>query len=248
VSLHRAIEEFASRSRACTNAHDLFALTEAAARGLGFSRVALVHGLWFRCPSRRLIRMDNFGEWADIFIERKYYLQDPALLACQRTNTSFAWTEIPELLSLTKHQCEILAEAQRHGLSTGFTLPVGVIGEPNGCCSFTRDRSDLPSRWYCRAAALIGAHAFREARRLHGFPARAKRPPRLGRRKLECLRYLAIGKTDGEIATILGLEVRTIRTYMTLLRRDFDVVSRTQLAVEALRYGFISYDDAIPAS
>jgi len=73
-------------------------------------------------------------------------------------------------------------------------------------------------------------------------------PPRLSRRKLECLRYLALGKTDGEITIILGLSQPTIRTYMTMLRRDFDVVSRAQLVAVALRFGFIGYDDAIPAS
>jgi len=247
LSLHRLIEEFGKRSRACENVADLFALAEAAALEIHFPRLALVHGLWFRRPSHRLIRMDNFGEWADIFIERQYYLQDPALLACQRSNTAFPWSDIPLLLPpLTHHQQVILAEAGRHGLVNGFTLPVGVMGEPHGCCSFVCDSVDLPSEWHCRAAALIGAAAFREARRLHGFPARAKTLPQLSDRKLECLQLLAIGKTDHEIGLILGLKASTVRSYMALLRQDFDVYSRTQLAAEALRFGLISYDDAIP--
>lgn len=89
MSLHRLVEEFGARCRDCTNSCDLFALTEAAAREIRFPRLAMVHGLWFRRPSRRLIRMDNFGEWADLFIERNYYRDDPVLLACQRINTAF---------------------------------------------------------------------------------------------------------------------------------------------------------------
>jgi DNA-binding CsgD family transcriptional regulator len=204
------------------NPRDLFALTEAAAREIGFPRLAMVHGLWFRRPSPRLIRLDNFGEWGDLFIERKYYRDDPALLACQRINTAFAWTDIPKLIAMAQNHLRIFREAQRHGLRTGFTLPVGVMGEPHGCCSFASDASDLPSRWYRRAAALIGADAFREARRLHGFPARAKQLPPLSDRKLECLELVAIGKTDPEIAMILGLKDSTVRSYMVQLRRDFD--------------------------
>jgi len=248
VNLQRLIEEFSSRSRQCESQAELFSLTEAAARELGFSKIAIVHGLWFRCPGRRLIRLDNFGEWADIFIERKYYLDDPALLACQRINTAFSWTMMRDLILFTDRQERIVHEAELHGLRNGYTVPVGVLGEPHGCCSFVTGRSCLPSKTRCRAASLIGAEAFREARRLNGYPARARYPPRLSRRKLECLRYLALGKTDGEIAIILGLSEPTIRTYMTMLRRDFDVVSRTQLAVTALRLGLISFDDAIPAS
>ena len=234
--------------RCCQQSTELLAITEAASRELGFSKVALVHGLAFRSPRNNLIRLDNFGDWADLFIERRYYLDDPALLACQRTNTAFAWSSLRDHIIFTERQHRVINEARRHGLVNGYPLPIGVIGEPSGCCSFVSRRSQLPSRERCRAASLIGAEAFCQARRLHGFPARTSHVPRLSRRKLECLRYLSIGKTDGEIAAILGLSEATVRTYMTMLRRDFDVVSRAQLAVTALRFGFIGFDDAIPSS
>jgi DNA-binding CsgD family transcriptional regulator len=247
VSLHRLVETYVDKVQRCETMAELFALTEAAAREIGFAKLAIVHGLAFRCPERRLIRADNFGEWAEIFVTRHYYRDDPALLASQRTNTAFAWCELPALVPLTPQRMAILAEAGRHGLRSGFTLPVGVTGEPAGCCSFASAGRRLPSRWQCRAAALIGAEAFREARRLHGFPARARTLPRLSRRKLECLHYLSLGKTDGEIGIILGLSEATIRTYMRMLRADFDVVSRTQLVAHALRFGLIGFDDAIPS-
>lgn len=227
---------------------DLLVLTADAARDLGFNRVALVHGMWFRCRDRQLIRLDNFGEWADIFVDREYYLDDPVLLACQRENTAFSWNKLSDLVPFGPKQLLILAEAERHGLRNGLTLPVGVAGEPTGCCSFTCEKSVLPSIWRCRAASLIAAAAFHEARRLHGFPARARRLTQLSRRKLQCLRLIAIGKQNPEIAIILGLSPATVRTYVAMLRSDFNVVSRQQLAVEALRFGLISYDDAIPSS
>jgi len=247
MSLHRLVEDFAKRCEQCQSPNDLLLETEAVARELGFSRLAMVHGMWFRQPSQRLIRLDNFGDWAEIFITRKYYLNDPALLSAQRTNNAFAWHQMSKLIPFGHRQSKVLAEARRHGLRAGFTVPIGVMGEPHGCCSFASSKSQLPSRPCQRAATLIGSEAFCAARRLYGYPAHAYPVPRLSPRKLECLRYVSCGKTDGEIATILGLSEPTIRTYMTLLRRDFDVVSRAQLTAAALRFGFISYDDAIPA-
>jgi len=222
---------------------ELFSLTEDAARELGFPKLAMVHGLWFHCPSSHLIRLDNFGKWGELFVERRYYRDDPALLASQRTNTAFAWSAMRSLISFTRRQERILEEAVRHGLRNGYTVPIGVIGEPHGCCSFVTGRSKLPSRACCRIASLIASEAFCEARRLHGFPQRAICPPRLSRRKLECLRYLACGKTAGETATILGLSERTIRTYHAMLHKDFDVVSGPQLVATALRLGLVGYDD-----
>lgn len=179
---------------------------------------------------------------------QKYYLDCPVLRACQRTNLPFGWTDLGNHVPLTNRHIRVMHEANRHGFRNGFTVPAGVMGEPLGCCSFSTNKSELPSIWRCRAAAMIGALAFAAARRLHGFPARAKEVPQLSRRKLECLRYCALGKTDGEIATILGLRESTVRTYMAMLRKDFDVVARSQLTAAALRFGFVGYDDAIPSS
>lgn len=245
MTLHRIVDHFSENCTSCNTTKELFSLTEMAALELGFDRVAIVHGLWFRAPSKCLIRMDNFGEFAEIFVSRQFYKNDPALMACQRSSTAFSWAEISKLLPITRKQEAIFQEANRHGLRMGLTLPVGVIGEPPGCCSFVTRRRSLPSHWHCRAATLICAEAFREARRLHGFPARAKKMPNLSPRKREILQLAALGKTDIEIAMILGLKRSTVETYMAQLRQLFDVYSRTQLAILALRFGLIGFEDAM---
>ncbi|RYD59960.1 MAG: hypothetical protein EOP60_00600 [Sphingomonadales bacterium] len=246
MTLHRLVEEFGDKVRRCENSRDLFALVQDVSGEIGFSRTALVHGLWFRRPDRNLIRMDNYGPWAEVYVARHYYRHDPAPLAGQLTSAAFPWTEISRMLSLSEIQKDILVEARSYGLRSGFTLPVGVPGEPHGGCSFVTDRDDLPGRWRCRAAVLIGAEAFREARRLHGFAVTRKPLPHLSDRKLQCLELLTIGKTDVEIAMIEGIKESTVRTYMAALRQDFGVVSRAQLAALATRLGLVDYRDAIP--
>lgn len=247
MSLHRVVEYYASKCGHCVTTRDLFNLTDAAVRELGFDRWALVQGLWFRRPSKHLIRMDTFGEFADIFIKREYYRYDPALLACQRTDKPFPWTHVHKLIPFMRQQKIILREACRHNLKIGLTVPLGVTGEPPGCFSFVTSKSKLPSRWHQRAAALIATDAFHEARRLHGFPARAEQVPHLSPRKLEILQLNALNKTDPEIAMILGIATPTVRTYMTELRQLFDVYGRTQLATAALRFGLVAFEDATPS-
>jgi LuxR family quorum-sensing system transcriptional regulator CciR len=92
---------------------------------------------------------------------------------------------------------------------------------------------------------MIGAHALRAARRLRPLPEPAPRP-RLSRREVQCLQLAASGKTDWEIARILGLSVETARQYMKRARAAYDAVSRTQLVVHGLRDAWISFEDAIP--
>jgi LuxR family quorum-sensing system transcriptional regulator CciR len=124
-------------------------------------------------------------------------------------------------------------------------MPANVPGEPGGSCSFAvRRGASLPTR-NLMSAELIGAHAFRAARRLNSFGA-ARRAPRLSRRERQCLALVAAGKSDWESAVILGLSVETVRQYVKRARAAYDVVSRAQLVVHGLRDALISFDEAIP--
>ncbi len=162
-----------------------------------------------------------------------------------RTNIGFAWSELDGLLSLTSRHRNILAKSARHGIGEGFTVPANVPGEPSGSCSFAVRRGGRFPANRLRCAELIGAHAFRAARRIHDYPARGSHP-HLSRRELQCLRLIAAGKTDWEIAAILGINVETAHQYVKSARAAYDVISRTQLVVHGLRDAWISFDDAIP--
>jgi DNA-binding CsgD family transcriptional regulator len=247
MPIDRLIEQHRKRVRAAWSGKEVFDHTLAAAGELGFNRLAIVHAIWFVSPGSRLIFLHNFDEWGDIFIAREYYRRDPALFLSQRTNRPFSWRDMRRTLPTDPVQARILSEAGHHGLRVGFTVPVAVPYEPAGCCSFATDASELPPASLCRAATSIADEAFAEARRIYGYPAPiGEVTPHLSPRRLECLRWAVIGRTDAQIAMIMNAKVSTIRTYMADLRRSFGVCSRTELARAAQRAGLIGLEDAIP--
>jgi DNA-binding CsgD family transcriptional regulator len=242
----RVIDEFDDRAGRCTSADELGSLLEDAARELGFVHFALLHHASLRGTGAGFIRVDNYpAGWSAELVASGFAADDPVHLACGRTNVGFAWGQLGALVPLTGRHRQILARSERHGLGEGFTVPAHVPGEPGGSCSFAvRKGRTLPVR-HLACAELIGTHAFRAARRLHGYPAAAARP-HLSRRELQCLRLIAAGKSDWEIATILGIAEATARQYAKRARAAYDVVSRTQLVVYGLRDAWIGFDDAIP--
>lgn len=61
----------------------------------------------------------------------------------------------------------------------------------------------------------------------------------LSRREVECLQWLALGKTLGEAATILGISERTLRFHVNNARERLGVSTTVQAIVSAaLAYGF----------
>lgn len=65
------------------------------------------------------------------------------------------------------------------------------------------------------------------------------RPYRLTPRQLEALQWAADGKTDQEIAQILGISGHTVDKYMRQTKEALDAVNRTVAIVRAIRYGLI---------
>jgi len=242
----RLTDQFEEQASRCTSPEDLRLLLEEVTRELGFEYFALLHHRGVRSQSGHLIRLDNYpAAWEEELLGQHDVATDPVHLASLRTNAGFGWDELGELLPLSSSQRRILERSGHHGLGLGFTVPANVPGEPSGSCSFAVGRGHSLPLSRLMSAELIGVHAFRAARRLYGF-AGTSGIPRLSRRERQCLRLVAAGKTDWEIAAILDISVETARQYVKRARAAYDVVSRAQLVACGLRDALVSFDEAIP--
>lgn len=72
-----------------------------------------------------------------------------------------------------------------------------------------------------------------------------RRAPELGavhlsKREVECLRWAAAGKTNEEIAVILGLKRTTIRFHIRTAAQKLDAVNRDQALFKAAQLGFLA--------
>jgi DNA-binding CsgD family transcriptional regulator len=71
---------------------------------------------------------------------------------------------------------------------------------------------------------------------------RALVSPRLSRRELEILDYLADGWSNSEIASVLGLGERTVRFHLESLYAKLGVNRRGEAVREAARLGLVRFD------
>jgi LuxR family quorum-sensing system transcriptional regulator CciR len=243
--MRQVAERFVEAAEACTGLSQLRALLGAAAAELGFDYFALLDHASLNPASGGLVRIDNYPDhWSREFLSSGYGSDDPVHLASRRANCGFAWKELPALIRIGALQDKILARSREHGIGEGFTVPANVPGEPSASCSFAvRNGRSLPQR-RLSCAEIVGAHALSAARRMR--PPRTCSKPRLSPREVQCLRLVARGKTDWEIARILGLSTHTAHQYVKRARAAYDAVSRTQLVVYGLRDAWISFEDAIP--
>ena len=70
----------------------------------------------------------------------------------------------------------------------------------------------------------------------------APEPVRLTRREIQCLKWAAAGKTDGDIAEIVAISAPTVRFHMTNAARKLGVPGRAQAIHRAAALGYIGGD------
>ncbi|WP_114954983.1 LuxR family transcriptional regulator [Sphingosinicella terrae] len=214
-------------------------------RELGFRHFALTHHVDLRRSSEPAIRIHNYPEEWERYYDRKLLGRtDPVHRACQTTLVGFTWSQLPKMIPLTRMDRALLDAAARQGLEEGYTVPAHVPGEVNGSCSFATARGRPLSAEHFATAQLVGAFAFEAARRLvkRDHQKRAD-PARFSDRERDCLIWVARGKSDSEIATILGISTETVHQYVKQARANYDAVSRSQLVAHALFSGTISFLD-----
>lgn len=229
-------DDFLAHVRCVETKTELQCLMEGISSELGFRHFALIHHDDLRTERPGIININNYpAVWADHFISQRLYIEDPVVHACLRTNAGFFWSELPALIRLNDRHRTILERAAKEGLSEGVTIPACVRGERMGSFSLTCPRSSLQFGRSMMLAQLIGAFAFAAARRLvSGNVLDIPLKSRLTPRQRECIILVGQGKSDWEIATILGLSRVTVKHYLDDARRIYDVPSRTQLVICAI--------------
>ena len=220
------------------------ALIETSAR-LGCHYFALSqHVDFLRAPDSAL-RLHNYPEaWEHWFDTEGLGVSDPIHRASHVTAYGFRWAAVQGLITLSKRDRHVLAEAHEHGIGDGFTVPGNVPGETLGSCSFACRAGEDIAEDRIPLAQLAGQLLFETGRRL-AVRRPLPDPPALTDRQVECIMWVGRGKTDWEIAQILGVSHTTVIEHLRNARERYDAPTRSMLTVRALYDGAVCFSDLI---
>lgn len=256
------INAFILASKSAGSAGDLRYLVGMITRDMGFHSFSLVQQVkHFSRENKKFLAVTNFGEsWVDYFLDHKLHVDEPVYIASRRTGVGFRFEDVPSLIRLNDRNKAAQAAMRKEGITDGFCVPAHIPGEATGSCTFVvRDNRPLPTQ-NLPMAQLVGNFAYEAARHLlrSGIcfvdPAARRRAesferppqqPQLTTRQMECIILVARGKTDWEIAKILGLHEQTVTEHLNEARRRCGVSRRSQLPIHALYHGHVSFNDVL---
>jgi DNA-binding CsgD family transcriptional regulator len=175
--------------------------------------------------------------WTQNYAERGYAAEDPL---SRRTRTELHpiyWTAHDWDMRATPLQRKWRDDNIAADIRIGFASPDRSSGDLK-VISLGGGNPD-PHPLDLKALHFAGIEALNRMQELGIKPPAVAKSP-LSSRECECLKWIAAGKTDWEVGTILGLSDKTVNVYVERAKHKLGAQTRTQAIVCALRGGFIA--------
>lgn len=156
---------------------------------------------------------------------------DPAFVRAQSSSNAFVPSDVEGHNGPFSRLLETMAAG-----GEALVVPVGEGPNARGFVVFAGSKLALTP--FARAILFIAAYAaltqaFGLAKQPVSGPA--KKANSLTEREAECLRWLSVGKSDGEISSILGISPRTVRFHIDNAKVKLGAATRIQAVAKALR-------------
>lgn len=214
-----------------------------AAQDLGFDQI-----MFAVIPQPKISTKDVYmrtsypAEWRNLYERQNLREVDPTVEYCFKSTAPLVW--MPQSFK-TSAQQSLYEEASAFGLRVGVTLPIhGPSGEV-GMLTCVRDQA--PNAAFVKdlgqqlgSLTLLRDVAFDSMKKFIHAGEEAEEVPTLTARELDCLHWMAVGKTAWEIGRILSISEAGVNFHFSNLRNKFGVSKRNDVVLRAIRFGLIS--------
>ncbi len=198
-------------------------------REFGFTCAA--NGAWYHAGGTRLNRFffNTWpADWFDIYQRENLGPADPVVTEAARSMEAFSFTERRSEWQAHAGGARVIRIAEAYGWSEVFVVPIhGPFGYQGAVSLASLDRPALSGADLVALEAMSRAIHMR-CRTERGYGVGLAERPDLTGRQIECLRWVAAGKSDTDIAALLGISAPTVHFHVEQAKKRLNVHSRMQ--------------------
>ncbi len=196
----------------------------------------------------------NMSNWDHRYEHKEYFRFDPIYQRCLETTLPVVWSFSSDhhyirgyTRRFTAIQNQFVSDAVKMGLRNGITIPLHL---PRGEIAFVCFYSGGDNNTFLEQAKAAGNIVLLLAHHFHEAVARSLRDRVaqtmgvvLSPREYECLTFAAHGKTNEDIADLLGLKERTVRFHLNNAAEKLGATNRAHAVSKAAFMGLIGLAD-----
>ena len=181
-------------------------------------------------------------DWPDAW--RQFYLtsglveHDPVVDALRHRTEPFTWSDLRADRTFPRLGAEGIERAAGYGWVEGLVVPVSRGENKVGLVSLVGHRRGVDPAdvaFLCLISVCLHGHV----RTLLGKDGFAAPPAGLTARELDCLKLVAKGRSDREIAQALSIAVSTAHEHVENAKRKLNTGSRAETVASAAALGII---------
>ena len=187
--------------------------------------------------SPRILFGERWRRWSDHYVRAAYHQHDPAIRMLRQQTMPFTWGEA--LARYRTPDAERVMHACRDftGGAEGFVVPVRETDGALLTAAFSGPVVDLDPQ--TRQALHLAGYYYAVRGREILEDVRLDPDCPLTPRQIECLTWVHAGKTDDEIAVLLGVSHNTVHNHVEAAKRVLNTGKRSCAAFEAWRRGWL---------
>ena len=235
-------EDFVAETASVTRDTELYAALAKALAPYGYDKFMFVVFQDPRLPAsahQSGAYLQNVEGWHEFYTQKNYRRIDPMLRLLRSGAETFAWKDLPKLTRLSRAQEKFVQALGDFGMHQGVAVSLGNRAAAMGLGASTPDHATDPNFAMLNA---IGNHAYAVFRRLHG--------ENLVKHRAECdltsaerdvITWLSQGKTDEDIACIMGISARTVDAHLRNMFRKRDATNRVSAVVRGIQCGYVAF-------
>ena len=204
----------------------------------GFNRVylgQLVNPL--NVPLKDILYLSNWPE--ELKARRRSQLailHDPIALCAIRSKRPFSWAEAYAHASrIGRFVADMVHD---YGITDGMMFPMHALASIPGAVSLGGDKMPNLSRIQVAELEIVCQTAYYHLEDMMG-PFPYQRVAELTPREADCVQFAAAGKSNWEIAHILGIREDSVKKTLQRASRKLDAVNRAHLVSSAIAQGQI---------
>jgi LuxR family quorum sensing-dependent transcriptional regulator len=176
--------------------------------------------------------------WIEIYNRGDFFRDDPFIQESDRRMESYLWTELESIQALTPRAREIYDAGRLFGWKEVIGIPIhGPAGYQGFVALATTDVVTLQAR--DRTFLEMIAHAIHSrCRKETGFGL-SPDLPRMTAREIECMKWVAVGKTNWEIGQVLSISASTVHFHVERAKKKLNKSTRTEAVAMLVLHGLI---------
>ena len=230
-------DEFAAALEACATIDAVKALFKRRIAAHGYTASAC--GAFLpadKGPEPHLFFQDWPPDWLELYVNRNFVAADYGVAEARRRIAPFTWREAKAERTLSRAEQDIWDTVVEWGWTDGLSVPIHGPGGYFAIVTMAGKEQPMPPALRGKLQQLAFL-THERCRALTGLAPVTDPQATLTHRELECLRWVAAGKTDLQIARLLGVSQTTARTHIDQARRKLGARTRSQAVARLVLSG-----------